>query len=156
MNAKTIRVNQVYKIRWPYLFIFIVILHLVPPSAAQAEQPEKKSEQQKQLERYANDSLRRLEYAIQTGGFFYSRSALNIWKDNAEDAGMFDESLYNQYKRKIYEKSVNENLKWFEIFLIQKNHRDAGTCLQLYKMHAEEINVFDKEKYEEMQKRLKK
>ena len=64
--------------------------------------------------------------------------------------------LYNKYKRKIYEKSVNENLKWFEIFLNQNYLRDARTCLQLYKLHAEEINIFDQEKYEEMSKRLRK
>jgi len=149
-------VNQVYKVRWSYLFIIVLILNLVPLSAVPAEKPEKKSEQQKLLERYANDSHRRLKFAIQTGGFFYARSALNIWKDNSVDAGIFDDALYNQYKWKIYEKSVNENLKWFEIFLIQKSYRDARICLQLYKLHAEEINIFDEEKYEEMKKRLKK
>ena len=145
-----------YPLKWPYLFIFVLILHLGPLSVVHAEKPEKKSDQQKLLERYANDSLRRLKTAIQTGGFFYSRAALNIWKSNAVDAGIFDEALYNQYKRKIYEKSVNENLRWFEIFSIQKNYRDARTCLQLYKLHAEEINIFDEEKYEELKKRLKK
>ena len=55
-----------------------------------------------------------------------------------------------------YEKSINENLRWFEIFLIQKNYRDARTCLQFYKLHAEKINIFDEEKYEELKERLKK
>ena len=145
-----------YHRRWSYLFILVLVLQCVPLSVVHAEKPKKKSEQQKQLERYANDSHRRLKTAMQKGGFFYSRAALNIWKDNAVDAGIFDEDLYNQYKRKIYEKSVNENLRWFEIFLIQKYYRDARTCLQLYKLHAEEINIFDEEKYEDMKKRLKK
>lgn len=129
---------------------------MVPLSIVHAKKPEKKSDQQKLLERYAKDSHRRLKYAIKTGGFFYSRAALNIWKENAVDAGIFDDDLYDQYKRKIYEKSVNENLRWFEIFLIQKYYRDARTCLQLYKLHAEEINIFNEEKYEEMKERLKK
>ena len=111
---------------------------------------------QKQLERYAKDSRWRLDYAIKTGGFFYSRAALNIWKDNAMVAGMFDQELFNKYKRKIYEKSVNENLKWFEIFFNQNYLRDARVCLQLYKLHSEEINIFDEQKYEEMSKRLRK
>ena len=145
-----------YHLRWSYLFIFVLVLHLVPLSAVHAEKPEKKSDQQKLLERYANDSHRRLKYAIQSGGFFYARAALNIWESNAVDAGIFDEDLYNQYKRKIYEKSVNESLKWFEIFLVQKHYRDARICLELYKLHAEEINIFDEAKYEDMKKRLKK
>ena len=148
--------NRLNQFRWPYIFIFVSVLHLVSLSAVHAEKPEKKSDQQKLLERYAKDSLWRLKRAIKTGGFFYSRAALNIWKENAVDAGIFDDDLYDQYKRKIYEKSVNENLRWFEIFLIQKYYRDARTCLQLYKLHAEEINIFDEEKYEEMKKRLKK
>ena len=147
---------QVRIIRWPYLFIIILVLHLLPLTVVHAEKSEKKSDRQKQLEKYAKNSLWRLNYAIKTGGYFYSRAALNIWKDNAMDAGMFDEDLYNQYKRKIYEKSVNENLRWFEKFLVQKYYRDARICLQLYKLHAEEINIFDEEKYEEMKKRLKK
>jgi hypothetical protein len=145
-----------YHLRWPYLFIFVLVLHLAPVSVVHAEKPEKKSDQQKLLERYAKDSLWRLKTAIKTGGFFYSRAALNIWKENTVDAGLFDEDLYNQYKRNIYEKSVNENLRWFEIFLTQKNYRDARICLQLYKLHAEEINIFDEEKYEDMEKRLEK
>ncbi len=150
------RENRLYHLRWPYLIIFVLVLHLTPLSVVHADKPEKKSDQQKLLERYAKDSLWRLKYAIKTGGFFYSRAALNIWKENAVDAGLFDEDLYNQYKRKIYEESVNENLKWFEIFIIQKYYRDARICLQLYKLHAEEINIFDEEKYEDMKKRLKK
>ena len=142
--------------RWPYLFILCFMLCLVPLSVVSEDKPEKKSKHQKQLEKSAKNSRWRLDYAIKTGGFFYSRAALNIWKDNAETAGMFDQEVYNKYKRKIYEKSVNENLKWFEIFLNQNYRRDARTCLQLYKLHAEEINIFDEEKYEEMSKRLSK
>ena len=98
-----------YQSRRLYLFTLILILFLAPQSVVPAEKPEEKSEQQKQLEKNAKDSLARLNYAIKTGGFFYSRAALNIWKENAVDAGIFDEDLYNKYKRKIYEKSVNEN-----------------------------------------------
>ena len=155
MNENRFQESRLYHRAWTYLIVFILVLYSVPLSVIPAEKPEKKSDQQKLLERYANDSLKRLKVAIQIGGFFYSRAALNIWKSNAQDAGIFDEDLYNQYKRKIYEKSVNENLRWFEIFLAQKYYRDARICLQLYKLHAEEINIFNEEKYEDMKKRLK-
>jgi len=149
-------VNRVYRARWPYLFIFFLILHFLHLPAALAEKPAKKSEEQKVLERYANSSLRRLKNAIKSEGFFNARVALNIWKSTALDAGIFDEDLYNKLKQELYEKSVIDNLRWYEIFLLQKNYKEARVCLQLYRMHAEEINIFDEEKYEELKERIQK
>ena len=46
-------------------------------------------------------------------------------------------------------------MKWFEIFLSQQNYYDARICLQLWRMHAREMGVFDEAQYEELKKRLK-
>ena len=139
-----------------YSFIFILLLIWAPLSEVRSEQKEEKSAEQKLLERYAKDSLRRLRHAAKSEGFFNARAALNIWKSNAMDAGVFDEDLYQEIKRKIYEKSVNDNLKWYDIFLLQKNYRDARICLELYRMHAQEIGIFDEERYEELKERQQK
>jgi len=133
-----------------------LILHFLHLPAALAEKPAKKSEEQKVLERYANSSLRKLKLAIKSEGFFNARVALNIWKSTALEAGIFDEDLYNKLKQELYEKSVIDNLRWYEIFLLQKNYKEARVCLQLYRMHAEEINIFDEEKYEELKERIQK
>ncbi|RJQ59351.1 MAG: hypothetical protein C4530_09240 [Desulfobacteraceae bacterium] len=127
---------------------------LMPASEAQQSAP-KETEEQKTLKRYANESLYQLKYSIKNDGFFSNRVALNIWESNARDAGVFDELLYKQFKEQIYKKSINENLGWFEFFVSQKNFKDAETCLQLWKLHCEEMEVFNQEQYDELRKKMK-
>lgn len=130
--------------------VFILIM----PAAAQQGAP-KETEQEKLLKRYANESLQQLKYAIKNDGFFSARVALNVWESNARDAGVFDELLYKQLKEQIYRKSINENLKWFEYFVSQKSYGDAGVCLRLWKLHSDEIGIFNEEQYNELRKKLK-
>jgi hypothetical protein len=146
--------NRLFSVKGMYLLLLILLIGGMHLTAVCAEKPKNKSEEQKSLERQANADLRRLKYAVKTGGFYNARVALNIWKSTAMEAGIFDESVYNELKRKIYEKSVAENLKWFDIFIAQKNYREAGVCLRLYRMHAEEIGILDEKKYAEMEDRL--
>jgi len=125
------------------------------PIGIAANKQGKETQHQKLLKRYANQSLARLKYAIKSEGFFNARVALNVWKMNATEAGTFDQEKYEAFKKQIYEKSIRENLKWFEIFIKQKDYHDARICLQLYRLHAKEIGVFDEQRYEELKKKLK-
>ena len=114
------------------------------------------SEQEKLLKRYATQSLYRLKYAIKNDGFYNARVALNVWQSNAIEAGTYDEAQYNAFKKEIYIKSMKDNLKWFDIFISQKDYTDARTCLRFWRVHAEEIGAFDQALYDEMQKKLQK
>ena len=124
------------------------------PFIEAAEQKIEKTQEQKLLERYAAESLYRLKQSVKNDGFFNARVALNIWESNAIDAGNFDQALYDEFKAQIYKKSIQENLKWFDIFVKQKDYSDARTCLKMWRIHSEEIGVFDEEKYNEMKERL--
>ena len=128
---------------------------LVLPAVSAEERAKDKTERQKSLERYARGSLAQLKRVIKKDGFYSARVALNIWKSNAIDAGTYDEAEYNTFKQQIYKKSINENLRWFETFLNLKNFADARICLQFWRLHSEEIGIFDESQYEELKKRLK-
>ena len=123
--------------------------------SAAAEKKKEKSQKQKLLERYANQSLYLLKNAIKKDGYYSARVSLNVWRENAVEAGIFDEDQYNAFKEQIYKKSIAENLKWFDIFVKQKSFSDARKCMRLWRMHAEEMGLFDEEKYQEMKERLK-
>ena len=103
-----------------FLAPVVLVLILILPGFATAEQVSEKTARQKLLEKYAKQSLIRLKYAIKSDGYYNARVALNVWRSNAIDAGTFDASQYKSFKEQIYKKSINENLRWFEIFLNQK------------------------------------
>lgn len=112
-------------------------------------------EHQRQREHIAQDSLRRLQHAIEKDGFYSARVALNIWRSTALDAGNFDLAQYEAFKTEIYEISIRDNLKWFNLFVEQKNFNDARVCLELWRMHAREIGTFDLDEYHALKARLK-
>ncbi len=112
-------------------------------------------EHQRQREQIAEDSLRRLQFAIKKDGFYSARVALNIWRSTALDAGNFDLAQYEAFKTQIYEISMRENLKWFNLFVEQKNFDDARICLELWRMHAREIGTFELQEYDALKARLK-
>ncbi len=110
---------------------------------------------EKQLKSAANSSLWRLKYAIDKEGFYASRVALNIWRSNALDAGVFDQAEYDAYKKKIYDKSIQNSLQCFEYAIQHENVTDARICLYTWKAHSEEMGTFDADLYEEMHKKIK-
>jgi hypothetical protein len=112
-------------------------------------------EHQRQCEEIAKDSLRRLQYAIKKDGFYSARVALNIWRSTALDAGNFDLAQYEAFKTQIYEISMRDNLRWFNLFVEQKNFEEARVCLELWRMHAREIGTFDLQEYDALKARLK-
>ena len=144
---------KVYMGLWIGIAILLWVFY--PAVAGAAEKKPEETEQQKLAKRQAKLSLGKLKLAIKNEGFYNCRVTLNVWEMNAKEAGTFDQELYDKFKKQIYDKSLNENLRWFEIFLNQKNYYDARICLQLWRMHAREMGVFDEEKYEELKNKLK-
>jgi hypothetical protein len=123
-------------------------------SIAIAEQTKEEKAWQRMLNREAANALWRLKKSLKEDGFYSGRVRLNVWRSAAMDAGKFDPDKYEEFKKQLYEKSVNESLKCFEYFLERNSHHDANMCLQTWKMHAKEIDMFDESTYQELMKRL--
>ena len=127
----------------------LLVLILVP-----CANPEDKAEQQldekakkRLLKQDATNALIRFERALEKDGFYSGRVALNIWRSTATDAGTFDQTKYEEFKKQLYEKSVNNSMRCFEEFLLEENFYDANFCLQIWRMHSKEIGTYDEEEY---------
>ena len=145
-----------YKIFWtiPLCFLLVLIPVLVTVSIASAEQTKEEKARQKMLNLEAANALWRLKRALEKEGFYSGRSRLNVWRAAAMDAGKFDPQKYEEFRQQLYEKSVADSLKCFEYYIEQKNAQDAKMCLQTWKVHAKEIDIFDEPTYQEFIKRL--
>ena len=130
------------------------ILMLSSVSIAMAEQTKEEKARQKMLNREAVNALWRLKRALNEDGFYSGRVRLNVWRVAAIEAGKFDPKQYEEFKKQLYENSVNASLKCFEYFIEEESHHDANMCLQTWKMHAKEIDMFDEPTYQELVKRL--
>ncbi len=106
------------------------------------------------LRRRAASSLYRLKRALQRDHYPSALAALNIWREDALAAGSFDEAKHRAYRRQIYQRSVDNILKWFDVCLQEKWLREADYCRKIYRLHAREIHVFDEAQYEKMNERL--
>ena len=136
--------------------IFILAIALVLPVKAygETEQVEDDKARQKLLRRTANISLWRLKVVIERDGFYSARSALNIWRSNAKDAGTFDQNKFDEFKKQIYEKSVNSNMKCIEKCMENENYTDAKICLYWWKTHSQVLDTFDPVKHDELKKMI--
>lgn len=132
------------------LFLCVSVAH--PQSSNEPSKEEKARKQE--LKREAALSLWRLKKSIEEDAFYAARVALNVWRSNAIDAGTFDQAQYDEFKKQLYEKSVTRSLECFEYFLAEQYFYDANMCLQTWKVHSQEIGLFDEEKYEALKKRL--
>jgi len=152
LHVKMIAVTKITNIS----AIFILAIALVFPVKAYAEtgQGENDKARQKLLRRTANISLWRLKVVIERDGFNSARVALNIWRSNAKDAGSFDQNKFDEFKKKIYEKSVNSNLKCIEERMINENFTDAEICLYWWKTHSQVLDTFDPVKHDELKKMI--
>jgi hypothetical protein len=130
------------------------ILMLAGGSAAIAEQTKEQKARQKMLNLEAANALWRLKRALKKDGYYSGRVRLNVWRAAAIDAGKFDPQKYEEYRRQLYEKSVNDSLKCFDYYIEQGSRHDASMCLQTWKIHAKEIDRFDESTYQELVKRL--
>jgi hypothetical protein len=141
---------------WAIAICFLIGFTLVqrPESIAIAEQTNAEKDRQRMLNREAANALWRLKRALKEDGYYSGRVRLNVWRSASMDAGKFDPEKYEEFKKQLYEKSVNDSLKCFEYFLEQNSLHDANMCLQTWKMHAQEIGIFDESTYQELVKRL--
>ncbi len=137
-----------------FVLLAIVLVWLGSKPVVDAEENKDLAVTPKQQKRAAYNSLWRLKKAIEKDGFYSARVALNVWRSNAIDAGLFDQSQYDDFKRQIYDKSINRNLKCFETSMIKENYADARICLHIWKIHSEVSGEFDPTLYDEMQQRL--
>jgi hypothetical protein len=119
-----------------------------------AEQTKEEKAWQKMLNLETANALWRLKRALKKDAFYSGRARLNVWRSAAMDAGKFDPEKYEAFKQQLYEKSVNDSLKCIEYYIEQNGYHDANMCLQTWKMHAKEIDVFDESTYQEFIKRL--
>jgi hypothetical protein len=119
-----------------------------PPAQAQPDS------RQRELERDAAINLSLAKKSIQDDAFYNAKVALNVWKLSAQEAGNFDPKLYEDLRRQLYEKSIRDNLRCIEAAIAQRNSFEAGLCLKVYRMHCQEINVFNADRYEELRARV--
>ena len=145
-----------HKKLWTIALCFLTgfILMLGDVTVVSAEQTKEQKARQKMLNLEAANALWRLKRALKVDGFYSGRVRLNVWRAAAIDAGKFDPQKYEEYRRQLYEKSVNDSLKCFEYYIEQGSRHDANMCLQTWKMHAKEIDRFDESAYQELVKRL--
>ncbi len=108
----------------------------------------------KQLKIAAYNSLWRLKRAIEKYGFYSASVALNVWRSNAIDAGIFDQTQYDAFKKQIYEKSIENSLKCIEISLENQNYTDAKICLHAWKLRTQALGTFNQDYYDQMKDRL--
>ena len=108
----------------------------------------------KQLKKAAYNSLWRLKRAIEKSGFYNASVALNVWRSNAIDAGIFDQAQYDEFKKQIYEKSIENSLKCIELSLENQNYTDARICLHAWKLRTEALGTFNQDYYDLIKDRL--
>ena len=136
------------------IFFLVIALMLPVKAFGETEQVEDDKARLKLLRRTANISLWRLKVVIERDGFYSARGALNIWRSNAKDAGTFDQNKFDEFKKKIYEKSVNSNLKCIEKRMMNENYTDAEICLYWWKTHSQVLDTFDPVKHDELKKMI--
>jgi hypothetical protein len=140
------------------LLIFLCISVATPQSSTEQtkEQTKKEKARKRELKREAALNLWRLKKSLEEGidGFYAGRVALNIWKSNAIDAGTFDQKQYDEFKQKLYEKSVMKSLECFEYFIEKQRFHDANMCLQTWKVHSQELELFDQTQFDELNQKL--
>ncbi len=136
------------------IFFLVITLMLPVKAFGETEQVEDDKARQKLLRRTANISLWRLKVVIERDGFYSARSALNIWRSNAKDAGTFDQNKFDEFKKQIYEKSVSSNMKCIEKCLMDENYTDAKICLYWWKTHSQVLDTFDPVKHDELKKMI--
>ena len=135
------------------LLFFLLVSFVYPQSGSQ---PSKEAKARKrELKQEAALNLWRLKKSIEEDAFYAARVALNVWRSNAIDAGTFDQAQYDEFKQQVYEKSVMRSLECFEYFLAEQHFHDANMCLQTWKVHSQEIGLFDQERFEALKERLK-
>jgi len=134
--------------------ISLVLLVSLVGAQDKAEQNQDEKQRQRMLKREAANSFWRLKNTLEKEGFYSGRVALNVWRSAAIDAGTFDQEQYNEFKKQLYEKSINDSLKCFDEFILEEDYYDANVCLQTWRMHSKELGVYDQAQYEALKQKL--
>lgn len=137
-------------------FSLLLFMAGVAGHAAGTNAHKGQDQHQKALIRQAKLSLDRVENAIKKDAYYSARAALNIWRSNAIDAGTFDQKLYESLKKRIYQTSIANNRNYFNDFLARQNFHEARICLEIWRLHSEEIGVFDEIIYKKLNGQLNK
>ena len=134
----------------------LLLLFLVPQanSQNQAGQSPDEETRQKLLEKEAAGALSRLKRSMEKDGFYSGRVALNVWRSTALEAGTFDQAQYDEYRKKLYEKSVNDSMRCFEEFILEEDFYNANFCLQTWRMHSKELGTYEQADYEALKERI--
>lgn len=127
------------------MLIPVAVLSSIP---AAGQTPQTEDELQAARQRAVDQKRLRLEKAIENDGFFSARVALNLWKREAQNAGLFDQNAFDHYKRKLYTISVDRNNSCFEYFLQTGHLGNAEACLKIWRLHSLEIDLFDPAEYD--------
>ena len=146
-----------YKKYWIIVLCLYGAMILVPAAMplVWAEQKAKaEKERQRMLNLEAANALWRLKRALEKEGFYAGRVRLNVWRAAAIDAGKFDPQKYEEFRLQLYQKSVSDALECFEFYIEQNSPHDVKMCLQTWKAHAQEIDQFDEDTYNELVQRL--
>ena len=147
--------GSLYKIFTITAALLTVLLMVSVASPQEQSKPElDQTKKQRMLEVEAADALWRFKSKLEKEGFYSGRVALNIWHSTAIDAGTFDLDQYNEFKKQLYEKSINESLRCFEEFIMEEDYYDANVCLQTWRMHSKELGSYDQAQYEALKKKM--
>ena len=123
-----------------------------PPRPATPLSPE--IQRQRELERDSAVNLSLAKKSIQDDAFYNAKVALNVWKSSSVDAGNFDQKLYDDLRKQLYDKSLRDNLRCIELSITHRDFQDANQCLRIYRLHATEIGSFDPKRYEDLRERV--
>ena len=134
--------------------ISVVLLVSLVCAQDKTEQNQDEKARQRILKREAANSFWRLKRTLEKEGFYSGRVALNVWRSAAIDAGTFDQEQYNEFKKQLYEKSINDSLKCFDEFILEEDYYDANVCLQTWRMHSKELGVYDQAQYVALKQKL--
>lgn len=145
--------------RWALVFALATLVAWAGSAAAQTARPpatplSPEIQRQRELERDSAVNLSLAKKSIQEDAFYTAKVALNVWKSSAIDAGNFDQKVYDELRKQLYEKSLRDNLRCIDISIAQRDSHDANLCLKIYRMHATEIGSFDPKRYEELRTRV--
>ena len=110
---------------------------------------------QKMLKIEAANAYWRLKHSLEKDAFYSGRIRLNVWRATAIEAGTFDQAMYDEIKKQLYEKSISDSMNCYEEFLLEESFHDVNICLQTWRMHSKELGTYDQEKYEALKERLK-
>lgn len=134
--------------------IFVLLLASFAYSQEKAQKILDQKTKERMLKREAANALHRFKLRLEKEGFYSGRVALNVWRSTALDAGTFDPEQYNDFKRQLYQKSIDDSMKCFEEYILEENYYDANICLQTWRMHAKELGSYEQAEYEAFKKRL--